>query len=115
MLYQNQYVRCKKCNWTGAPSAAAQSNRSGALCPVCFSPLESVAQGLAETEQLAQEFGIDQKGIYHPKEVASVLGVNEDTVCRWVRSGKLKAVRVGREYIIKGAWLLQCIAENKMW
>lgn len=41
-----------------------------------------------------------KKVFYTCKEVASRYGVCEDTVWTWIRSGKLKAFKIGRNYRI---------------
>ena len=38
--------------------------------------------------------------LYRTGKVAEMLGVNRVTVFRWIKQGKIKAVRVGREYRI---------------
>lgn len=37
------------------------------------------------------------EAVYTPKEVAEMLKVNERTVRRWIRAGRLPAVRFGRQ------------------
>ena len=34
------------------------------------------------------------------KDVASILGVHPNTIRRWIKSGKLKATKVGRDWKI---------------
>ena len=38
--------------------------------------------------------------LYRTGKVAEILGVNRVTVIRWIKQGKIKAVRVGKEYRI---------------
>jgi len=38
-----------------------------------------------------------------PREVADILGIHPVTVRRWIASGQLKAVRIGR---FKGRWFI---------
>ena len=37
------------------------------------------------------------------KEVAGILRLNDQTVLRYVREGKLKAIKVGKQYLVKEA------------
>lgn len=118
MLYQTQYLQCSKCGWTGAPSAAAQSSRAGSLCPVCFSGLDASnarQREVSQHDELAREFGIVFNKNYHTKEIASLLDVDVDSICRWIRTGRLKAIRSGRDYIVRGSWLVEYLAERKTW
>lgn len=41
-----------------------------------------------------------EKEFYTCKEVAARYGVCEDSVWSWIRSGKLKALKIGRNYRI---------------
>ena len=41
-----------------------------------------------------------EKNFYTCKEVAARYGVCEDSVWSWIRSGKLKALKIGRNYRI---------------
>lgn len=38
--------------------------------------------------------------LYTPKEVAELLQINMQTVLRFIREGKIKAIKVGRSYRI---------------
>lgn len=40
------------------------------------------------------------KKIYSVKEIADLLGVTRVTVFRWIKSGKLKASKIGKTYIV---------------
>ena len=42
-----------------------------------------------------------EKEFYTCKEVAARYGVCEDSVWNWIRSGKLKALKIGRNYRIR--------------
>ena len=42
-----------------------------------------------------------EKEFYTCKEVAARYGVCEDSVWAWIRSGKLKAVRIGKQYRVR--------------
>ena len=39
---------------------------------------------------------MEKKPFYSPREVAELLGVEPQTVYRWIRAGKLDAVKIGR-------------------
>lgn len=41
------------------------------------------------------------KEIYTPLEVSALCGVNQDTVYRWIKQGKLKATKLGQYKIHK--------------
>jgi len=43
--------------------------------------------------------------LYNALEVAQILKLNKDTILRFIREGKIKAVKVGREYRIREAIL----------
>ncbi len=45
------------------------------------------------------------------KQLAEALQINEQTVQRFIREGKLKAFRVGREYRIKKSKLNEYLTE----
>ncbi len=47
-----------------------------------------------------------------PKEVAEILRVSPRTVQRWVKEGKLRAVRVGRLWRIPSTALTELLAKN---
>ena len=38
--------------------------------------------------------------LYTPQEIAEILRINEQTVLRFIREGKIKAVKAGRAYRI---------------
>ncbi|NUU99294.1 hypothetical protein XO12_03805 [Marinitoga sp. 1154] len=42
----------------------------------------------------------DSLKVYTPAEVAKILKVNSDTVRRYIRTGKIRASRVGKTYRI---------------
>lgn len=39
--------------------------------------------------------------LFTPKEVANLLKINKETVLRFIREGKIKAIKIGREYRVK--------------
>lgn len=39
---------------------------------------------------------IEKKPFYNPQEVADLLGVKVLTVYRWIKAGKLEAVKIGQ-------------------
>jgi excisionase family DNA binding protein len=39
--------------------------------------------------------------LYKAKEVSEILKLNEQTILRFIREGKLKAAKAGRQYLIK--------------
>ena len=41
--------------------------------------------------------------LYNSYEAAKVLKINKDTILRFIREGKIKAVKVARNYYIKEA------------
>lgn len=43
--------------------------------------------------------GMDTK-FYTVREVMTMLKVSDETIYRWIRKGKLKAVRIGKDYRI---------------
>lgn len=47
------------------------------------------------------------KDYYTPKEVSSLLGVHYQTVMNWVRSGKLRAVKIGQLWKISKEALIE--------
>ena len=47
-------------------------------------------------------------------EVARVMGFSERTIRRWVKSGKLKAYKPGRDYRISEAALREFIEESEV-
>ena len=44
---------------------------------------------------------MQDKQFYNPDELAALLGINVATVYRWIKSGKLKAHRIGRKFHVK--------------
>lgn len=56
---------------------------------------------------------IDPERYYETNELAEALGVNRETVRRWIRSGRLPAQRtfVGRRYKVKGADVLALLSD----
>ena len=40
--------------------------------------------------------------LYRTGKVAEMLGVHKVTVIRWIKQGKIKAVRIGKEYRVPG-------------
>ena len=42
-----------------------------------------------------------KKPLYSIKEVCELLGISSDTVRRWIKSGQLKAVKVGIQWRVK--------------
>jgi excisionase family DNA binding protein len=47
------------------------------------------------------EVAIDEgKTVFQLEEVAELLGVHPESVRRWIRAGKLKAMKAGRQYLI---------------
>ena len=49
---------------------------------------------------------MDEK-VYTPKQVAEILQVHPYTILKWIRAGKLKAIKVGRVYRIQSSDLAQ--------
>ena len=43
------------------------------------------------------------KMVFQLEEVAGLLGVHPESVRRWIRAGKLKAAKAGRQYLISRA------------
>ena len=56
---------------------------------------------------------ITRTKLYNIHEAAAELGVNADTVRRWIRNGKLSAYQIGRPYMISGVQLLQCLEQHE--
>lgn len=50
--------------------------------------------------------------LYTAKQVADLLQINVHTVLRFIREGKIKAIKVGREYRIKQSMLDLYTQEN---
>lgn len=48
---------------------------------------------------------IKDEQYYTIEEVAKMLKVAYLTVYRWIRSGKLKAIKAGKQYRVKRVWL----------
>jgi len=48
------------------------------------------------------------------KEVAGILRLNDQTVLRYIREGKLKAIKVGKQYLISESVLEEYITNNTM-
>ena len=48
------------------------------------------------------------------KEVAGILRLNEFTILRFIREGKIKAIKSGRQYLIKETDLQLYIDNNTM-
>lgn len=46
------------------------------------------------------------------EQVAEHLGVSIETVRRWIRTGRLRAVRIGRAWLIKQAAVEAALKEN---
>lgn len=46
---------------------------------------------------------VDERKVYTVPEVAELFGVKRDAVYGWIRRGKLRAVKVGGRYRIKGS------------
>ncbi len=51
--------------------------------------------------------------LYRTGEVAKKLGISKMTVLRWIKSGKLKAYRIGKEYRVPESEILR-ILEGKI-
>lgn len=51
--------------------------------------------------------------IYTPKEAAAILKVSERTVNEWLRSGKLKASKIGRQWRITETQLNEFLNKNQ--
>jgi len=43
---------------------------------------------------------VAQKVAYSPEEFGKLIGVHEQTVYRFLRSGQIKAVKLGRKWVI---------------
>jgi len=43
---------------------------------------------------------LDGKNYYTVRETAKMLNLSEWTIRKWIRDGKIKAVRLGRGYVI---------------
>lgn len=52
------------------------------------------------------------KEYYSTIEVANILRLSRKTVFQWARSGKIKAQKVGRNYIIPHAALLEALGKT---
>ena len=47
------------------------------------------------------EVAVDKtKLVFHVEEIAELLGVHPESVRRWIRSGKLKSAKAGREHLV---------------
>ena len=52
------------------------------------------------------------KDYYSTIEAANILRVSRKTVFQWARSGKIKAIRVGRNYIIPHEAIIQALGKT---
>lgn len=50
---------------------------------------------------------------YSLDEIANILHVSTETVRRYVRNGKLKAIRIGRDYKVSEENLQKMIRDNE--
>lgn len=50
--------------------------------------------------------------VYSTKEVAEILRVHYKAVLQWIKAGKLKATRVGRDFKITGAEIKRVLDEG---
>lgn len=48
------------------------------------------------------------------REVADFLGLHPKTVCAYIREGKIRAVRCGRYYRIRRAWVDEFLDTREM-
>ena len=53
------------------------------------------------------------KRYYTTQEIAEKLSLNIETVRRWIKSGKLKAKKIGRTYYIEESELLKLFEGNE--
>ena len=47
----------------------------------------------------------DEKKVYSVEEIAEMMGVTKITVYSWLKSGKLKGVKIGKYWKIKDTYL----------
>ena len=52
------------------------------------------------------------KEYYSTIETANILRVSRKTVFQWARDGKIKAIKVGRNYIIPHSTILEKLGED---
>jgi putative resolvase len=50
---------------------------------------------------------------YDLDEIAKILGTSTETIRRYVRSGKLKAIKIGRDYKVSEENLQKMIKDNE--
>ncbi len=56
---------------------------------------------------------IDEGAVYSPQEVAELIGVNEATVRRYCRTGKLKFSRPGgKNILIRGSAIIEMMDDE---
>lgn len=52
---------------------------------------------------------IEPEKMYNLKELGVYLPITPDTVRAWIRTGKIKAVKIGRLWYVKGAELIRIL------
>jgi excisionase family DNA binding protein len=55
-----------------------------------------------------------EKEFYRADELAEKLRVNIMTIYRYIKAGKLKAYKIGREFRIEKAEFKKCLDKNKV-
>ncbi len=63
--------------------------------------------------QVLPAFSIPKQQFFSPRQVASLLLFSDQTVWRWLRNGKLPAIKVGRYYRIPLETLASLIKNPK--
>lgn len=54
------------------------------------------------------------RGVMDVREVAEFLGLHPKTVCAYIREGKIRAIRYGRYYRIRRAWVDEFLDAQEM-
>jgi excisionase family DNA binding protein len=54
-------------------------------------------------EEIHQMFQVDDDIILHVETIAEMVGMTQETVRSWCRSGKLPSYQFGKKYIVTGS------------
>lgn len=69
---------------------------------------------MKQVETLLEKFknSIDANRFYTTTETARILGVSREGVIKWIRTGYIDAIKVGKHYRILGSDILKVITYN---
>ena len=80
----------------------------------CITLQDSKTAALKEGNQMDLIEELRNRGTYlTTNEVMSILGKRRNTLCQWVRTGKMDAIRTGNSYLFDPRTLAAWLAERK--